>query len=247
MRKNRMMRLASALLILTMVTTCAISGTFAKYVTEATGTDTARVAYWGFNDDGVLEINNLFVKAYKNDSDEETVNAKADTIAPGTTNSAQFEFTYTDNTANTLTAPEVDYSLTISVAGSSIDAAILNNANIQWKLDDNTWGTWADMMTDILQLSGSAESYVAGSKESVTTTHEANNIPAAFASAGDQHTIEWQWLFTGSGNYTGVDHDDNAGTADVDMTQDEYDTWMANKAALDDVTIKITITATQLD
>jgi len=48
-----MMRLASALLILTMVTTCAISGTFAKYVTEAKTTDTARVAKWGVTVDAV--------------------------------------------------------------------------------------------------------------------------------------------------------------------------------------------------
>ena len=47
MRKNRMMRLASALLILTMVTTCAISGTFAKYTSAAEADDTARVAKWG--------------------------------------------------------------------------------------------------------------------------------------------------------------------------------------------------------
>lgn len=47
MEKNRMMRLASALLILTLLTTCMISGTFAKYTTQATGEDTARVAKWG--------------------------------------------------------------------------------------------------------------------------------------------------------------------------------------------------------
>jgi len=62
MRKNRMMRLASALLILTMVTTCAISGTFAKYVTEAKTTDTARVAKWGVKVDVTGET--AFAEAY---------------------------------------------------------------------------------------------------------------------------------------------------------------------------------------
>ena len=47
MRKNRMMRAASALLVAVLMTTCTISGTFAKYVTEASGGDTARVAQWG--------------------------------------------------------------------------------------------------------------------------------------------------------------------------------------------------------
>lgn len=42
-----MMRIASILLVATLLTTCAISGTFAKYVTKASGDDTARVAKWG--------------------------------------------------------------------------------------------------------------------------------------------------------------------------------------------------------
>lgn len=47
MKKNRMMRLASAMLVMTLLTTSIISGTFAKYVTKDTGTDSARVAKWG--------------------------------------------------------------------------------------------------------------------------------------------------------------------------------------------------------
>lgn len=47
MKKNKMMRLASWLLVLTLLTTCIISGTFAKYVTSDEADDTARVAKWG--------------------------------------------------------------------------------------------------------------------------------------------------------------------------------------------------------
>ena len=47
MKKNKFMRLASVMLMLCLITTCAISGTFAKYTTSATATDTARVAKWG--------------------------------------------------------------------------------------------------------------------------------------------------------------------------------------------------------
>ena len=49
MKKNRMMRVASALLVAVLLTTCAISGTFAKYVTTESGSDFARVAKWGVN------------------------------------------------------------------------------------------------------------------------------------------------------------------------------------------------------
>jgi hypothetical protein len=47
MKKNNVMRVFSLLLALTLISVCAISGTFAKYVTKAEGTDQARVAKWG--------------------------------------------------------------------------------------------------------------------------------------------------------------------------------------------------------
>jgi len=47
MKKNKMMRIASVLLVAVLISTCAISGTFAKYVTKVSGTDKARVAKWG--------------------------------------------------------------------------------------------------------------------------------------------------------------------------------------------------------
>ena len=47
MKKNKMLRIASILLVVTLLSTCVISGTFAKYVTKAEGKDEARVAKWG--------------------------------------------------------------------------------------------------------------------------------------------------------------------------------------------------------
>ena len=47
MKKNKMMRLASCLLVLVMLSTSMISGTFAKYVTTGSAEDTARVAKFG--------------------------------------------------------------------------------------------------------------------------------------------------------------------------------------------------------
>ena len=47
MKKNKMLRIASILLVVTLLSTCVISGTFAKYVTKAEGSDQARVAKWG--------------------------------------------------------------------------------------------------------------------------------------------------------------------------------------------------------
>ena len=49
MKKNVMMRIASLLLIAVLITTCGISGTYAKYTTKYTAEDTARVALFKVN------------------------------------------------------------------------------------------------------------------------------------------------------------------------------------------------------
>ncbi|MBO4406467.1 MAG: hypothetical protein J5849_02095, partial [Clostridia bacterium] len=45
--KNKMMRIASVLMVAALLSTCVISGTFAKYVKSASAGDTARVAKFG--------------------------------------------------------------------------------------------------------------------------------------------------------------------------------------------------------
>ena len=62
MKKNMMMRLASVLLIAVLMSTCAISGTFAKYVTSDSANDSARVAKWGVTVTGTGEY---FADAYE--------------------------------------------------------------------------------------------------------------------------------------------------------------------------------------
>ena len=46
MRENKTLKLALVLLVAVVLTTCTISGTFAKYVSSSEGSDTARVAKW---------------------------------------------------------------------------------------------------------------------------------------------------------------------------------------------------------
>ena len=61
MKKNKMMRVASALLIAVLLTTSAISGTFAKYVSTGHAEDAARVAKWGI---AIKAAGTLFSDAY---------------------------------------------------------------------------------------------------------------------------------------------------------------------------------------
>lgn len=227
MRKNKMMRAASGLLVAVLLSTCAISGTFAKYTTSADGTDSARVAKWGFQPT-TIDLTNLFDDAYATtgeaaayDATGNTVKATSentDVIAPGTNGSATFGFTYGGD--DSATAPEVAYTFNVSTNGSTCDQSIQNNANIQWKLDEGNWGTWTALTTAIEALDGNQ----AGDR------YEPNTLPDEFNTAGPSiHTIYWKWIFN------------------TNDTADGTDTDMGNKAKLDEVTLKITVTATQID
>ena len=106
MRKNKMMRAASALLVAVLLTTSTISGTFAKYVTQDSAKDVARVAKWGVE----LQVEgNLFGETYvdeiKNSDDPKVLAVQAkhkfntadegtmdDVVAPGTKNLDGFVF-----------------------------------------------------------------------------------------------------------------------------------------------------------
>ena len=222
--KNKFMRIAAVMLMLCLVTTCAISGTFAKYTTEAFGTDTARVAYWGWDKDNAeIKITNLFATSY----DFVTSKNTDKVIAPGTSNSGTFQFLYEENATEGATSPEVAYTFKIDLTGTTASDDIKNNGNIKWavcKTEDVTnnggaiptgeWGTWDAMITELNALDGD-ESFDAGEA-----------LPAI---ATDAYTIAWMWDFS-------------TGTAG-----DEADTAMGNKEILDTVTISIKITATQVN
>ena len=90
MKKNVMMRLASFLLVAVLISTSAISGTYAKYVTQAGSSDSARVAKWGVT---ITANGSTFATEYATD-DASVVGTiaksvvstdTANLVAPGTT------------------------------------------------------------------------------------------------------------------------------------------------------------------
>ena len=208
MRNNKMMRTAAGLLVATLLTSSVLFGTFAKYTSKSTGTDTARVARWGFNDTTSIEFDDLFKKSY-----DQNVTGEADVIAPGTTNSAKFKFDYTGSKNNAEKAPEVAYTFTVDTTGSSCDQTIQNNTSITWKLDNGKWGTWNELIAAIEALDGDKAQY------------EAGTLPTEFTGT-TEHEVAWKWEFDGN---------------------DTEDTTMGNAETLANVTLKITVTATQID
>lgn len=139
MKKNKMMRLASVLLILTLLTTCAISGTFAKYTASATGTDTARVAKWSFevSDADIVATDEFTFDLFKTvkdtaGADEGDVKAKNGTdriIAPGTSGSFALVL---ENLSEVTAQYAIDYTVT-NTSDIPIEFSVDNGAN--WTAD----------------------------------------------------------------------------------------------------------------
>lgn len=128
MRKNKMMRLASGLLVAVLLTTSTISGTFAKYVTSDSASDTARVAKWGIT---VLASGNLFGTDYSaktatpgdtiiavTTSDSVSSSNTNNIVAPGTKNDTGFTLSITGT-------PEVEYTITATDKAAEIEDIFL--------------------------------------------------------------------------------------------------------------------------
>ena len=218
-RRNNAMRAAGGIAVAAILSTCVVAGTFAKYTTVSTATDTARVAKWGFANDAnsQLMMDDLFKSAY-----DKNVKGAADVIAPGTANASTFKMVY--NTSDGAAAPEVAYTFSVNTDGSSCADGIKNNPNIQWRLDDGAWGSWEQAMAQVRALSGDP---------SGVKTYAAGELPSGFYGDGSQtagagaHTIAWQWLY-GDG-------------------YDKLDTALGNADELGQVAVKIAVSATQID
>ncbi len=118
MKKNIFMRLACVVLVLTLLSTCVISGTFAKYVTTNGAADNARVAKFGvvIQADGAL-FNESYLKATNTPADTGTLsvisNSSDDVVAPGTKNDDGLNFSINGQ-------PEVSTRLDVTIESKNI-------------------------------------------------------------------------------------------------------------------------------
>lgn len=138
MKKNVMMRVAALLMVCVLATTCGISGTFAKYATEYTGSDNATVAKWkvsveDVNSDATEKEFTFNIFESIKDTFDSNVDGQVATgmIAPGTwgyfdidlTNASDVDATYTINFAEALNAggftSPIKYKIEVNPAGEA--------------------------------------------------------------------------------------------------------------------------------
>ena len=147
MKKNRLMRIAALLLVLTLATSCFVGGTFAKYVSTTTATDSARVAKWEFTSSADGDTNivagtekkftfDLFntINDTKGGAQETNMASKnSDTvIAPGTTGTVSVTLTNKSEVD-----AEYKYSFAYTAAGVPLEWSTTGAAD-SWKTDITT-------------------------------------------------------------------------------------------------------------
>lgn len=211
MKKNTMMRIASVLLVAVLLSTCVISGTYAKYTSTATTTDSARVAHWGFNE---AAVENIALFTYTDTGVAGAGGAKV--IAPGTSNEVTLHMVYTDGASGTITAPEVAYELDVEVTltGDYDDLEAIDGFSFT--------------------LNGAEKklSEIETAIEAASGTYAAGALPTIFQETAK---LGWAWEFEATG--------DDA----VKAAANAADTALGNANPLNNVSITIEITATQLD
>ncbi len=224
MKTNKMMRIASVLLVAVLLTTCVISGTFAKYVTEgAAATDSARVAKWGVTIDTASFA--TFANTYAADDGEtsitNTVVSTDKVVAPGTTKTlANVTIAGTPEVA-----VAVDYVATVTLTGFDDYCPIVFTVN------GNSYKVGDGGIADATALATKVKEEI----EKFSAEYEAGTD---LGTKDDAVTVSWAWAFE-----TGANDGEKA-------TNNVKDTALGNAAAegnAAEISLSLTATVTQID
>lgn len=221
MKKNIMMRISAALLVAVLLTTCVISGTFAKYVTSDSETDSAEVANWGVT---VTVSGDATAVQDTTDSNTEAhiVSNVGELLAPGTKGvlgnvaiSGQPEV-----------AVQINYSAVVTLEGWEVESeyycpvVVKINGTAVTAVDKN-----ADSKIDASDYETCIEEAIAAYTESFAAGKD-------LATEANEIVITWEWEYS---------------TSDAN---DVKDTALGDAAAAGNapsIEIALTATVTQVD
>ena len=236
-KKNLTIKAAVLMLVLVLITSCFVGGTFAKYVTSGSGSDTARVAKFGVT---VTANGTMFAKEYVTE-DTRFVGTIAKSVMSSNEDNLVAPGTKGEMARMTLTGtPEVAVKVTYDATGK----VSLTN----WTLADGTFycplvfrirnATGTTVIpgidyTDAATLEKAIVDAINGySKEYAPNTNLADK-------GGESLNVSWEWMFE-----TG---DDAAAKAANNIK----DTYLGDQAAKGNaaatVSIEIATTVTQID
>lgn len=169
-RSSMMVRLVAVLAVIMMFTMCFVGGTFAKYTSSGTGTDSATVAKWSFKvgETDIATTDTFTFDLFKTIKDSDGINNETEMnpvdgsiIAPGTQGSFDLVLT---NASQVTAQYAIDYTVT-------------NNNDIPVKFSVDGGTTWTNDLADV-----AASDSTKLAANSGTTTIK----------------VQWKWDFNGS-------------------------------------------------
>ena len=239
MKKNVMMRLACFLLVAVLISTSAISGTYAKYVTKGEGADAARVAKFGVT---VEAKTTMFAKEYKTDDTtykgELSVESstKDNVLAPGTTG----KMVDLAVVGEPEVATRITYTPEVELGNNWIDKLDTTKFYCPLKVTVKTnveTKTLCGLDYDSAdEFESAIEALIVAAKMDYAPNED-------LATINDDLTISWEWPFEGSTYINGTGHEKQL---------DEKDTFLGNRAAdlLDNagtIDVSLVVTVTQIN
>lgn len=170
MEKNKTMKMIVITLLIAMIALVLVSGTYAKYTSSASGSDTARVAKWSFKvgdkdivaeDSFTFNLFNTITDSNGTDAETDVVSANGDkVIAPGT--SGSFDLVL-ENKSETSAKYGITYTVT-------------NTASIPVQFSVNG-KDWTDSLANVVE-------------SDTDTKLDANNGTKTIK-------IQWKWAYDG--------------------------------------------------
>lgn len=189
-KKRNTLRIAFLLLVLCMISTVMLSGTFAKYTDTYAGQDTALVARWQFEakegetllGDANKQLD-LFGHLYNTN-----MNQKADDdyiIAPGVSDEFTIAMSFLSDVDAMVT---VDFDLDDSVKDS------VYNLPIEYSVEEDTWVPLSGLANAFVSVLDKA--YVEKIKDN-TFTFKRSAVDTTDATTISR-TVKWRWAFDGN-------------------------------------------------
>lgn len=238
-KNNALMRASGILLVLTLGTSCFVGGTFAKYVTENQGDDTARVAKWGVD---VEVTGDGFSTTYEKDDvgasatvgTNTVISSNADkVVAPGTDGT----FGGVKITGQPEVAVKVETTATVELSGWNVGEDDEFYCPLKFTIGNETING-LDYSSDTAGGEASFENAIKKAIQDATTKELAAGTD--LSEVGKDITYSWEWPF------------ENA-TGSAASQSNELDTLLGDNAAdgddTNDPTVSITVktTVTQID
>ena len=237
-KKNVTLRAAAVLFALALITSCFVGGTFAKYVTNGTGTDTARVAKFGVK---VTANGTMFAKEYATDTPNVTGTITNSVISSGAVNGIE-----------KVIAPGTDGKmLSVALTGKPEVAVQVNykptvTLSDNWTLADGTFYCPLQIKVNGNMIDGhgftNKQKFVDAIDNEIRTYEKNNVIYPANTDLSTETVSDNALMITWAWPFNSTDEEGNS--------YDAKDTYLGDQAADGNaatISISVTTTVTQID